>query len=184
MLGALPIRARTILGAKAGALIGYLGLFMVTISGPTALLLPLGFAGSAESIVAGLVVWVSHAIAVVGASVFAFFALIAVQGTLMNLLPPGLFRRVTPVVQVSALCLTLVALFAYPKGISFLNPSLPVTMQNPWLWRVPQLWFLGLAQALAGRPEPTVALRPVANLGSLARDGGDRALATHALDLP
>ena len=72
----------------------------------------------------------------------------------MNLLPTGLFRRVTPIIQVSALCLTLVALFAYPKGISLIKPDLPVAAQNPWLWKVPQLWFLGLAQTIAARPEP------------------------------
>jgi hypothetical protein len=59
-----------------------------------------------------------------------------------------LFRRITPVVQVGALCLTLVALFAYPKGISLLKAH------DPWLWYLPQFWFLGLAQTIGGQPEP------------------------------
>ncbi len=154
VLGALPLRTRTILAAKIGALLQYLGLFVLTISGPTTLLLPLGFAASREPMLASLTVWIGQAIAIVAASAFAFFGLIAMQGTLMNLLPAGLFRRITPIIQVSALCLTLVALFVYPKGISLINPALPVAAQNPWLWWVPQFWFLGLAQTIAGRPEP------------------------------
>ena len=154
VLGALPLRTRTILAANIGALLQYLGLFVLTISGPTTLLLPLGFAASGEPMLAGLTVWIGQAIAIMAASAFAFSGLIAVQGTLMNLLPAGLFRRITPIIQMSALCLTLVALFVYPKGISLINPALPVAAQNPWLWWVPQFWFLGLAQTIAGRPEP------------------------------
>lgn len=54
VLGALPIRTRTILTAKIGALLQYLGLFVLTISGPTTLLLPLGFAASREPMLTGL----------------------------------------------------------------------------------------------------------------------------------
>ena len=152
VLGALPIRTRTILAAKAAALLRYLGLFMATVSGLTTLMLPLGVSGSREPFLGVLALWLGHAIAIVAASAFAFFALIALQGTLMNLLPAGLFRRIAPVAQVAALCLTLVSLFVFPKGISLVKPALAV--QDPWLWRAPQLWFLGLAQAIAGRPEP------------------------------
>ncbi len=45
-------------------------------------------------------------------------------------------------------------MFAYPKGISLIKPGLPVAAQISWLWFVPQLWFLGLAQVIANRPEP------------------------------
>ena len=148
VLGALPIRTRTILAAKVAALLRYLGLFVLTVSGPTTLLLPLGIASSREPLLAGVAMWLGQAVAVVAASAFAFFGLIAIQGTLMNLLPAGLFRRVTPVVQVSTLCLTLVTLFTYPKGISLMKTH------DAWLWYLPQLWFLGLAQTIAGRPEP------------------------------
>jgi hypothetical protein len=91
-------------------------------------------------------------------SAFAFFGLIAVQGTLMNILPAGLFRRITPVVQVGALCLTLVALFAYPKGISLLKAH------DPWLVSA-AVSFLGLAQTIGGQPEP---------VWKVGRDGGER----------
>jgi hypothetical protein len=148
VLGALPIRTRTILAAKVGALLQYLGLFVLTVSGPPTVLLPLGFATSREPLLTGLMTWFGQALAAVLGSAFAFFGLIAVQGTVMNVLPAGLFRRITPVVQVGALCLTLVALFAYPKGISLLKAH------DPWLWYLPQFWFLGLAQTIGGQPEP------------------------------
>ena len=168
VLGSLPIRTRTILAAKIAALLTYLGLFMLIVSGPPALLLPLGFASSREPILAGLTLWLGHALAVMAASAFAFFGLIAVQGALMNLLPANWFRRITPMVQVFALCLTLVAMFAYPKGISLIKPAVPVAAQDPWLWYVPQLWFLGLAQTIAGRPEPVWGELSVVSLKGMA----------------
>ena len=95
VLGALPIRTRTILAAKVAALLRYLGLFVLTVSGPTTLLLPFGIASSREPLLAGVAMWLGQAIAVVAASAFAFFGLIAIQGMMKTGLPGlrGLVRK-------------------------------------------------------------------------------------------
>ena len=68
VLGALPIRTRTVLAAKVAALLKYLGMFMLIVSGPAALLLPLGFGSSREPMLAGLALWVGHALAIAAGS--------------------------------------------------------------------------------------------------------------------
>ncbi len=83
----------------------------------------------------------AHAASSAGACFFAIFAVIAIQGVLLNLLPPRWFARVTVYVQgVLAAVLFLTGLFSF---------SISGWSETTARW-APQVWFLGLHEYLLG----------------------------------
>jgi len=87
---------------------------------------------------------------------FVFFAILAVQGLAMQLLPWPWFLKASSVMQLTILCILL--------GGSLLQPALPgphvlvrALNEGPLYWS-PSYWFLGVFQQLAGSP----ALAPLA----------------------
>jgi hypothetical protein len=97
---------------------------------------------------------VVHAIGVVLASVFAFFAVFCVLGLLMAVLPPRAFKRCSAYVRgvvvvylVALLCTT----FAVPNAIWRAKGHVPA-----WTFLMPSCWFLGLCQSLRGRASPVL----------------------------
>ncbi|PYX86077.1 MAG: hypothetical protein DMG70_01460 [Acidobacteria bacterium] len=102
-----------------------------------------------------------HALVVVLASIFSFFAVFATAGLLMLLLPYPLFRRISFYVRTliaTVLLATLSTSFAIPRMIR----DLPRTSHSP-LRFLPSAWFLGLCQLLRGRAD-----RALAELGHVA----------------
>jgi len=150
-IGWLPVRARQIFGAKLLAL-----LIVATATVAVLNLLPcLGFPALSsgrwafEASLGARVIAVGRAL--VAACYFIFFALVAVQGILLNLLRPRKFLRITGTIQglLSASMLILLVL-------SFsIGPPLANVLVRPavakWL---PPVWFLGLCQTLSGDPDP------------------------------
>ena len=63
----------------------------------------------------------AHIAAVMGASAFAFFAIAAFQGVLINLTSPRLFRRSRPIVQMCGMSLTILSLLTYPIYMQLLR---------------------------------------------------------------
>lgn len=98
---------------------------------------------------------VAHAGASLAASAFAFFALVALQGLLLNTLRPRTFARA------SGYCQGL--LVAFLLGVLILSFSIQpqltaVVTRPPWAAWLPPVWFLGLHQALSGDPDPAARL--------------------------
>jgi hypothetical protein len=93
---------------------------------------------------------VIHAIGVLLASVFAFFAVFSIIGLLMAVVPPRAFRRFSSYFR-GVVVICLVALLCS----SFAVPTLLRRVPAPrWAFLVPSCWFLGLCQSLRGRAGP------------------------------
>jgi hypothetical protein len=151
VLAPLPIRAGTILAAKAASLASALGVAICIFNAAPGLALPLALIPPGSNLLdvlfsllrALFVYWITMAMA--GTFVLSFVMLL--QGT-AALLPRALSLRLSSVLQIAAFCLFV--------GMYFLQPSLssPQALAEPlnrrllaWL---PSYWFLGVFQKFEG----------------------------------
>lgn len=150
VLGALPLRARQIFAAKLAALLMVAAAALLLLNAIPSVAFPALSAGR----------WAlrgprvgAYATASLAASAFFFFGLVALQGVLLNLLPPRLFGRVTGLVQG-----LLVALMLGLAVLSFsIQPQFTNAVLGPeWSRWLPPVWFLGLCQRLSGDPDLAV----------------------------
>ena len=115
-----------------------------------------------------------HAVGVLLASVFAFFAVFSVLGLLMAVLPPRAFRRYSAYAR-GAVVVYLVALlcttFAVPDALWRAKGTIP-----SWTFVMPSCWFLGLCQSLRGRAGPVLLELSRLALPGVAAVVGRRAL--------
>jgi len=154
VLGTLPLGHRRIFQAKFLALLIISTLAVVVLNAFPCLDFPLVSAGRWQinpSLAGHLRV---QAIALAAACYFFFFGLLALQGVLLNLLPPRRFGRVTGYLQgllVALMLILLVLSFSIDTRIlaTALRPRL-----SAWL---PPVWFLGFYQNLLGDPDPVMA---------------------------
>ena len=147
----LPIRLRTMFGAKIAALLAFLTLFSVTINAFSPIMFP------AVVIQKGSVLSVipfarCHIVSILAANTFVFFLCVAVQGILMNVLGYRLFRRVSPYVQFGLVALLILMFLLSARIVSELQPGAAI---NPAaVYAFPPLWFLGLYQTQLGWTNP------------------------------
>ncbi len=158
VLGALPLHPRQIFAAKLAAFVliaaaaGAAAGFLPTFGFP---LLASGRWAPASSL-GGRVLAQAAASAAAGA--FFFFALVALQGVLLNLLPPRAFGRVSATAQgaLSALMLALLVL-----SFSIQPQAAAAVLRPQWARWLPPVWFLGLHQTLCG--DSGAAMRALAH---------------------
>lgn len=153
----MPLPVRHIFLANLAAIMGVVALFAIDVNAASAILFPMvvtADSGSGASF-PGFVA--AHAVSVVLASLFVFFAFFAVAGAMMMLLPNQVFRKASLWLRVAALtaCFTLLT-------TSFVVPPM-VRRGDPLVDWLPPVWFLGLYQSLQSRATP-----PLAALGTLA----------------
>jgi len=148
----LPLKAGTIFAAKITALLLFLSLFIVDTAALPTFFYPLvetmGIRGAHVPFLRVCDMVVSHGIAVFGASAFSFLFFVALEGLLINFLPPRAFKKVSLYVQVLAMVGLLLLLFLLPI-ISDLLPTWEHTHDAKLFW-LPPLWFVGLYQTLFG----------------------------------
>jgi len=154
VLGTLPLRARQIFQAKFLALLIVSTIAVIAIAGLPCLIFPLISRGRWQinpSLAAHLAV---QAIAFAAGCYFFLLGLLALQGVLLNLLPPRRFGQVTGYLQglLVAVMLILIVL-SFSIDIRFLPTALRPQL-SAWL---PPVWFLGLQQHLLGDPDPVMA---------------------------
>jgi hypothetical protein len=89
----------------------------------------------------------AHAVATFGAGLFVFFALGAIQGVLMNLLPPRAFDRLS--VWIQALFATAF-IAAAPYVFDIPNWHEMIATEPHWMLLFPPAWFLGLYETVLG----------------------------------
>jgi hypothetical protein len=168
----LPISTRTIFFANLVAVLFLVGLVAFDVNAASCILFPV-VVGAAQSKFLFFVKFaVIHAAGVLLASVFAFLVVFSLLGTLMAVLPPRAFRRISAYIRgvvvvylVTLLCTT----FAVPALLRQGNGSVP-----SWTLLLPSTWFLGLCQSWRGRAGPVLtalsrlALPGIAAVATLA----------------
>jgi hypothetical protein len=164
ILGTFPVRLTTLFAAKFSALCLFLVMLIGAINFFPNVMGPLLSFAIPEVRKAGFLrVAGAQAGSAAGASLFAFFAVAAFQGLLINVTSPRIFRRISPWIQMAGMSLTILALLMFPV-YSMLLPSAART-HAAWLWFFPPIWFAGLYDILLTPSDPLFA--------SLGRFGGE-----------
>ena len=150
----LPISTSLLFLANLAAVLFLAGLIAFDVNAASSILFPLGVGATQSSFVFFLKFVGVHALIVGLASVFAFFAVLTLLGVFLVILPPRVFRKVSPYIRALA-----VMYFVTLLGTSF---ALPDLLQHSrassidWTKLLPSCWFLGLCQALRGRADPAL----------------------------
>ena len=150
ILGALPIRLRSIVTAKLAALGAYILILSLGMHSLTALLVggALNANTSLEAVLRGIA---AHLIAATGLAVFVFAAAAGAQATCLALLGPKRFTRVSAALQVLLVGATTAALIALPKISAFAPGTVAGVGQSAdWILYTPPIWFLGVYETLSG----------------------------------
>jgi len=153
ILGSLPLRSRTLITARLGALGALAGLFIVgTNAVPTLVYGPVlsGFGGALTPI-HGMA---AHFLATTAAGAFVFFGLIALQGLLLNVTGRRMAERLSVVLQVVFVVALLQMVFFFPRVLPLVGRDLSALTAHPVMGYVPSVWFLALYDVLCGRPSP------------------------------
>jgi hypothetical protein len=167
ILGALPVRSRTVVRAKLGALALYVGIVAVT----THLLASVTwgvFLASGNTFVFAVRGILVHFVVACGASLFVLLSVTAIQGAVLAVAGPRLFSRLSPVLQFALVAVVVTGFLALPTiGGSALD-TLRGSGRNlqPWILYTPPMWFLGLYESALGTSDPTLHL--LAGRGALA----------------
>lgn len=151
----LPISTRTIFLTNLVAVLLLVGLVSLDVNLASCVLFPMVVAASQAHFVFFLKFAGVHALGVILASVFAFFAVFSVLGLLMAVLPARAFRRVSAYVRggvVVYLVTLLCTSFAVPQLLRSVNGRAP-----EWTFFLPSSWFVALCQVLRGRGTSALA---------------------------
>ena len=142
----LPLSLRAIFFANLSAILALAALFTIVVNAASLVLFPIAVVGSQNFFAVWIRFTLGHAVAVFTASAFSFFAVFALAGSLMALLPAALLRRVSHAVRflVATVLLTLIA-------SSFTVPYLLTQVPVPTAHKIallPPVSFLGLARTI------------------------------------
>jgi hypothetical protein len=145
----LPISLRRIFLGNFAAILLLAIALTVDVNAASFVLFPVAVVDSQVSLKVLLLQFAAgHAVTVVLASVFSFFAVFAIIGLLMAILPYALFRRISLYVRF-LIALFFLALLATSFAVtSFLGQLASVSKVAVNL--LPPVWFLGLGQTLWG----------------------------------
>ncbi len=152
VLAGLPVRTRDVFLAKFTALLTYVAILIVALDAPPAFALNYVIHGQyyTPDVSFPPVLFLAMTLA----ALFVFFSLVALQGLLLNVVPPRLFPGISLLVQ-CALFTVLICLVPFVLSVPGLDRYMD---QRPEFARwLPPVWFLGLNQNLLGNHEPYVA---------------------------
>ncbi len=154
VLGTLPLRTSQIFQAKFLALLIVAIAAIVGLDLVPALTFPM-LAMSRWQINPSLKEHIEAQAAALGAgSFFIVFGLLALQGVLLNLLPPRRFARATGYLQGMLVAAMLIGVvLSFSMDTRFLASALRAPLAT-WF---PPVWFLGLQHWLLGDPDPVMA---------------------------
>jgi hypothetical protein len=150
VLGAMPIRTRTIVAAKFSALITFASMFAAALNLVPSLVAPALMVSKLPISFFQLVALIlAQTLVVAMAAAFGFFAVLAIRGLLQALLGRTLFTRIAAVVQATLLvsvasAFLLLPIVATRVSRTWLEPQSRAAMMAP------PLWFVGLQEVLTG----------------------------------
>jgi hypothetical protein len=142
----LPLSLRAIFFANLSAILALAAVFTVAVNAASLVLFPIAVVGSQNSFAVWIRFTLGHAVTVFTASVFSFFAVFALAGILMGLLPAALFRRVSHAARF-LLAVVLLAFIASSFSVPYLLTQVPVPTAHK-IASLPPVSFLGLARTI------------------------------------
>ena len=150
ILSVLPIRNSTFVIARLGALGALFGLFAIGSAVlPSLAFMPLGNP-------------LAHFIGLVALDAFAFFAIVALQCILLNVVGRVAAQRLAIVLQL------VIVIVVAQLPILPTSPRSEANFAGAAAWWLPSMWFAGLFEVLSGRPTaPTLALAGVATASAV-----------------
>ncbi len=163
-LAVLPLPVRNIFLANFVALVGLAVLFGIDVNVVSALLFPFFVTLSLNSFPAMVHVGIAHAVTVFLSSLFSFFAVFALVGALMLLVPRRIFRSVSVLMRMLLVVILLTEFFSN-IFVQLFSGRLPGGAGNSLHW-LPSYWFLGIYERIVGIAKPSmIALANQALLG-------------------
>ena len=152
----LPVSTRLIFYSNLTAIVLLAGLLAFDVNAASSVLFPLGVAATQSSFLFFVKFVVVHTLVVALASAFGLFAVLALLGCLLAILPVQAFRKISPYVRAA-----MVMYFVTLLTTSFAVPDLLQTVgqSDRWIKLIPSCWFLGLCQSLRGRAGPGLEAR-------------------------
>jgi hypothetical protein len=151
----LPVSTLTIFSANLTAVLFLAALIAFDVNAASSLLFPLGVGATQSSFQFFVKFAAIHAIVVGLASVFAFFAVLALLGILIAILPARIARFASPLVR-TMVVMVCVILLSTSYAIPELWQKSTAGFMRGVRW-LPSYWFLGLDQAFHGRATPALA---------------------------
>ena len=151
ILSPLPIRTRTFVLARLGALAALFG----TFAGASAALPSFAFIAIGNP--------VAHFIGLVALDAFAFFSVVAVQCIVLNVVGRAAAQKLAIVLQIA------IVIVALQTPMVPANPRRAADYSSASAWSLPSLWFTGLYEVLAGSATPSTL--PLAGLAAAAAVG-------------
>jgi hypothetical protein len=155
-LAPMPVRWRTVFLAKMASFVAFVGLFSVAMTSFSSLLFSMYLTEwrANSLILAGRYV-ISHVVSGFAANFVVFFGFIFLQFFLMALLPQAFYKRISLLVRfllLAALVFILLGFLVMPAilGTSFASLETLKANGDPFLYRFPPLWFVGLYEVILG----------------------------------
>jgi hypothetical protein len=139
----MPLRSRELFYAKGKALLSFLGMFLAAANLFAIILYP---AVSTLKTASYFHSFWSHLAAVTLSGACAAFAVLALEGLTMTLLPEAWFRFLSPAIQALLITASLLFLLLFPLFGGHMQPLLEG--RAGFAIYVPPLWFLGLYEHL------------------------------------
>ena len=152
----LPISTRLIFLANLAAIVFLTLVLAFDLNAASAVLFPAVVSASQVTFSYIVQFGAIHLLVVVTASIFSFFAIFAITGVLMSVLPYSVFRRISLYVR-GLIIVCLLTLLATSFAVPSLVDRLPETPHSAIRF-LPSVWFLGLCQLLRGKADATLSL--------------------------
>ena len=151
-LAGLPVRSRQIFIARFLAVLAFSAAVIGAMNLLPSLIAPIEFGGGWQFDSSYLPHALAQAVSAGVGCAFVFFAILALQGVLLNVLPAHLFTRVSVYVQSLLACLFLLCGFS-SWAVKDWKPETIGRLPELGAW-VPPVWFTGLHQTWIGEHDP------------------------------
>ncbi len=143
----LPVRLYQVFVARFVAAFVIFAIVVIDLNVPTSVLFPWITTGKWQRPSLGLQYVCAHAAATMGAGLFVFLAIVAIQGVCLTLLSSRVFERISVVTQAVLITLLVAAI---PSVFDMPNWHRLIQAEPHWLIYFPPAWFLGLYERLLG----------------------------------
>ena len=145
----LPVRLSQVFMARFLSVFLMVAAVIIGLNLLTSVLFPAYSSGRWQSPEFGIRSVCAHAVVTIGGGLFAFFAVVALQGLLLNVLSARLFRFVSLVIQI-----TFATTFVASVPYVFSLPNFAYGQSLPhWTKVLSPAWFMGLHEILLGNFE-------------------------------